>query len=376
MVYQIYNGTVDDDGTIYIDGEYDAKGNPLELKDLLKAEPPANDGITEKIYLNGDDWDPGKDDSFKLSFGKGNDDTSIVYLDLAEFETSPEITASSCGDEDIIHLTNAIAIGEIGNYLPLASFFDGDTTPGTPGDFDTTADDDTTYWIIYINNEGDPRVAQFSTDCAMTIRVSWVCFARGTMIDIGDGKSVPVEQLKPGDLVQTRDNGLQPIQWLASRKVGVSELSHDSALRPVRFTAGSLGKGVPSKDLLLSQQHRVVLDTAECALLFGHEQALAPAKAFINNSTIAIDYKVEDVEYFHFMCGAHEVVYADGAEVETFFPDQEGLLSLSEDLRAELLKIFPDIDILEELETKAHFPVLRFFEAELALKAKEGRPTV
>lgn len=42
--------------------------------------------------------------------------------------------------------------------------------------------------------------------------VTVICFAAGTMIRTARGER-PVEKLRVGDLVVTRDNGLQPLAW-------------------------------------------------------------------------------------------------------------------------------------------------------------------
>ena len=56
--------------------------------------------------------------------------------------------------------------------------------------------------------------------------------AIGTVIDVKGGRK-PVEELKVGDLVRTKDNGYQPIRWIASRTL--NPRCARSASRPVRW---------------------------------------------------------------------------------------------------------------------------------------------
>ncbi|WP_353143118.1 Hint domain-containing protein, partial [Paracoccus sp. (in: a-proteobacteria)] len=85
-----------------------------------------------------------------------------------------------------------------------------------------------------------------------------MCFIAGTLILTADGE-VPIEQIGVGDLVQTRDNGLQPVRWIGSQKLGAAELAAMPKLQPIRVKAGALGPDAPRQDLLVSPQHRVLV---------------------------------------------------------------------------------------------------------------------
>lgn len=58
-----------------------------------------------------------------------------------------------------------------------------------------------------------------------------VCFTRGTMIACPEGLRA-VEDLKPGDLVITRDHGPQPIRWIGGRRFDGATLAAMPKLRP------------------------------------------------------------------------------------------------------------------------------------------------
>ena len=47
------------------------------------------------------------------------------------------------------------------------------------------------------------------------------------------------------------------------------------------------------------------------------------------------------VDYVHIMFAAHEIVMANGALSESFFPGEIGLSALEDDARAELHALFP-----------------------------------
>ncbi len=167
--------------------------------------------------------------------------------------------------------------------------------------------------------------------------------ASGTMIDVMDGQK-SVEELQVGDLVRTKDNGYQPVRWIASRQLRAVDIEADPALRPIRIRSGALGDAKPSRDLVVSQQHCVVLDDWRCELLFGEDEVLAPAKALLNDTDVLIDRTSDDVTYYHFLFDAHQIVYSNGVETESFHPAFASVEALDEAKRAELFKLYPELE--------------------------------
>lgn len=171
-----------------------------------------------------------------------------------------------------------------------------------------------------------------------------VSHATGTMIDVLSGAK-PVETLELGDLVRTKDNGYQPVRWIASRTLTAPDFALDSALRPICISAGALGENKPSRDLMVSQQHCVLLEDWRCELLFGQDEVLAPAQALLNDTTITVNHSDQDVSYYHFMFDHHEIVYSNGVETESFHPAYAGVETLDEAKREELYKLYPQLEI-------------------------------
>ncbi|MGB0902572.1 Hint domain-containing protein [Halocynthiibacter sp.] len=160
-----------------------------------------------------------------------------------------------------------------------------------------------------------------------------VCFARSTRILTQRGECL-IEDLKTGDLVYTRDNGLQPIRW-----IGSSTRLAAGPLAPVLIRKGALGN---NRDLRVSQQHRMLVTGWRAELFFGETEVLVPAKSLLNDKTITLDTE-GSVEYFHMMFDTHEIVFAEGAPAESFHPGEEAWSSLDEIARSEILEIFPEL---------------------------------
>ena len=74
-----------------------------------------------------------------------------------------------------------------------------------------------------------------------------ICFTPGTRILTPDGARL-IEDLRPGDLITTKDNGAEEILWRGSRRMTGARLYAMPHLRPIRFRAGALGQGRPEDE--------------------------------------------------------------------------------------------------------------------------------
>ncbi len=184
------------------------------------------------------------------------------------------------------------------------------------------------------------------------------CFVAGTRIQTPTGWRL-VEDLKPGDLVMTLDNGAKPLTWVGSRTVpGYGRFA------PIRFCKGALGNQRP---LLVSPQHRMLLRGARAEFYLGMAEVLVAAKHLVNDSTIEIA-PCPEVTYCHFMFDQHEIIRAEGTLAESFHPGAT-ILNSDTDLRQELTELFPDLANDATPDWRMARPVIKAHEAQVLLSA-------
>lgn len=168
------------------------------------------------------------------------------------------------------------------------------------------------------------------------------CFAGGTRLLTPSGETL-IEDLREGDLVITRDNGLQKIRWMGTRKLGMLDLLNHPNLRPIRIQQGALGANIPASDLLVSPQHRILVRSAIAARMFGTSEVLVAAKQLLQLQGVDIDNDVSEVEYTHVLFDQHEVVFANGTETESLFTGTEALRAVGPAAHEEISLIFPHL---------------------------------
>jgi Hint domain len=137
------------------------------------------------------------------------------------------------------------------------------------------------------------------------------CLLKGTKISTPSGDR-PVEELQIGDEVQTLA-GRKTIKWIGYNKFTKEESrAWQDIVMPIRVARFAIDDHIPHCDLYLSPEHCIFF-----------KEALIPVKYLINETSIAQNTPsdMSVIEYYHIDLDTHEVIYAEGALVESFLDD-------------------------------------------------------
>ena len=161
----------------------------------------------------------------------------------------------------------------------------------------------TPYALVGIETQVDTcQVAQLA--CAR--------FTRGTRITLASGEQRPVEDLRAGDRILTRDDGVQELRWVGSATVrAVGEFA------PICIREGTLNN---TADLIVSPDHRLFIYQRRDRLGAGRAELLVKARHIVNGHTVI----VQDggfVDYFQLLFDAHQIIYAEGIAAESMQVD-------------------------------------------------------
>jgi Hint domain len=137
------------------------------------------------------------------------------------------------------------------------------------------------------------------------------CLLRGTKVLTPAGEH-PVADLRIGDEVLTL-SGPKAIKWIGYRKFTKDEDGPwQDGVMPIRVARLAIDDQAPHSDLYLSPQHCVFIN-----------DVLIPVKYLVNGTSIApaAPSGMAAIEYYHIEFDTHEVVYAEGALVESFMEE-------------------------------------------------------
>ncbi|MDQ2095421.1 Hint domain-containing protein [Rhodalgimonas zhirmunskyi] len=303
--------------------------------------------------------DPGDDNLYggagaDTLFGEAGDDTLVGGIgadslsggdgdDVIYFAQGDTVTGGA--GEDVFYFTDP------GEVATGAITIDGGTTAEPGGDtlnLGGLADRTT---LVYAPSATDPDAYDGTvtmldgTQITFTNIENVICFTPGTMILTPDGER-PAEDLRPGDMVITRDAGTQILGW-----TGRTTLPGHGKHAPVRLSPALTGA---RRDLLVSPQHRMLIEDWRAELLFGDPEVFVSATQMLDFEGATVE-PMREVTYIHLMLDTHHVIYADGAATESFHMAEEGLKALPTQVREEIFFLYPAL----RFNLAAHGPTAR-----------------
>jgi hypothetical protein len=134
------------------------------------------------------------------------------------------------------------------------------------------------------------------------------CLLKGTKISTPSGDRL-VQELQIGDEVQTL-TGRKTIKWIGYNKFTKEEGgAWQDSVMPICVAGFAIDDRTPRRDLYISPLHCIFLN-----------ETLIPVMYLINEATIAqrMPSDMSAIEYYHIELNTHEVIYAEGALVESF----------------------------------------------------------
>jgi len=153
-----------------------------------------------------------------------------------------------------------------------------------------------------------------------------------------------IELVRAGDLVVTRDNGLQPVRMVWKRRVTAADMTENNALAPVRLKPRAIGPMMPAQDLCLAMEHRILMpgyrvlgqDRSKSCLIEVADIAGSSDGAYVDRSSA-------ELTFVTLVFDNHQVFPVNGLPVESFLPTPANVAALGEELRTELVRRFPQL---------------------------------
>ncbi len=296
---------------------------------------PVNPGVVNSLRIGIADVGDSSYDSNLLIAGSSMQ-TMVVAQDDAT-----HLSATGTKIHDVLANDNTASGGTLTiTHINGISVNAGDTVTLATGQ-QVTLNADGTLTLV---GDGTPEDFNFTytvadsvsgiSDTAFVTVSSVPCFVAGTMIETGRGP-VPVERLRPGDMVLTHDSGLQPLRWIGRRVVRA-----EGNFAPIRIAANALGR---HGTLLVSPQHRILVRDPLAELLFEEPEVLVAARDLVDGRRITVREGGE-VEYVHILFDTHQVVFSEGLATESFLPGPQTAASFESTVAAEIYALFPELD--------------------------------
>lgn len=145
-----------------------------------------------------------------------------------------------------------------------------------------------------------------------------------------------VGDLRVGDMVITRDRGLQPVRWIGR---SFANPTQDTAVCyfPPQAMENSTG-------VWLSGRQQVLVRSALAEALFGESEVLVCAEDLVGRRGVVRETEGEELTLIHLLFDHHEVMLAEGLEFSSLYPCRHWLKTLEDDLKMAIRSHLPNDD--------------------------------
>lgn len=156
----------------------------------------------------------------------------------------------------------------------------------------------------------------------------------GAMIATDEGPQ-PIDWLRPGDRILTRDNGYQQLLWLGQHTM---PRRAPAETRPLNLSANAFGEALPERDLLVTPGSGILLAGHELELWFGESEMFAQARHAAPEAEAGTGRQ----QLYSLLFAEPEVILAEGMWVASVHADAAYVSLLPDRVRGALAPRLPD----------------------------------
>tara|TARA_R110002049_G_scaffold23545_3_gene83302 strand:- start:19250 stop:20263 length:1014 start_codon:yes stop_codon:yes gene_type:complete len=297
-----------------------AQSIPVFAAEMFRVTNGANMG--DAISFGGDIM---LDDVYELSHDASSKRLSLLTVDGNRFRIAEDTATGTPGAE--LHLDCAVTLmtfdGQTGEALLLVEV-----------DADGNAAEIYLLPLSALTARTEYRLVGIDAKAARQKfgQVACVSFTRGTHIALASGEQRRIEDLRVGDRILTRDDGVQVLRW-----IGQSTLRAVGDFAPICIRAGTLNN---ENDLIVSPDHRLFIYQRSDEVGAGRSELLVKARHLVNGDSVVL----QDggfVDYFQLLFDGHQIIYAEGIAAESMLIDSRTKSVLPDELSAALGDVIP-----------------------------------
>ena len=169
-----------------------------------------------------------------------------------------------------------------------------------------------------------------------------------------------IEHVRPGDLIVTRDNGLQPVKLIWKRVISDTEMNGSADLAPIHLNPRAIGPMMPSRSLRLAPGHRALIPGYRIADVADDTSYLMNIDAVASlNDQAYVDRSDDEIVYYNLIFEDHQVFCVEGLPVESLRPTPKTIALMDVETREELADLFPNLSPRRAAFPQINHPVAK-----------------
>lgn len=207
------------------------------------------------------------------------------------------------------------------------------------------------YEVAALRADGSTSLSAFRAPAVPLIDAAFSAFAQGALLATPSGQ-VAIEDLQPGDMLNTSSGAPAAITWIGSATYG--PMANGSRTPLVRIMADSFGPGRPASFVTVGPSARILQTPPHLRAFADGAPLLTPAREFVDSVNVIEVLPPTPVRLFHICLTRHAAVDVGGIAMETFHPGHALLRSATHAHRDLFLTMFPQIAHVTEFGPLAH----------------------
>ncbi len=203
------------------------------------------------------------------------------------------------------------------------------------------------YEVTWMDDDGQVEDFVRIAPAVPIFEEAFSAFAHGAILPTTEGP-VSVEDLVPGMAIETTTGEVAVLRWIgAITVVPGAPKALENGQKLYRVTADAFGLGRPATDVTLGPAARLLNRDPAVRNALGSEAALAPVSTFVDGIGVVEMTPVSPVRVYHLAFDGHHILRVGGVEVESYHPGPDAHYSMSQELRAVFLSLFPHVATMQ-----------------------------
>lgn len=194
--------------------------------------------------------------------------------------------------------------------------------------------------IAWLRRNGDIGFAQHRAPAVPVFIEAFAALAHGALVQTPHGP-VAIEDLLPGDMVETLEHGAQPVQWRGAISLSAEMTVPGGTLW--RIMPDAFGLQRPSHDLLLGGGARLLCRRAWAHDPTGARPVLTSVTDMADGASVFQVHPQGTIQLYHLCLPQHATMRINGLEVESYHPGVSLRSTLSLRNLQQFLTLFPHV---------------------------------
>lgn len=207
------------------------------------------------------------------------------------------------------------------------------------------------YEVAALREDGSLYIGQSTGPAIPLFENAFSAMTHGSLVSTTMGP-VAVEDLQPGDMVNTATGDAAELVWIGTSTFSPAETGKRTPL--VRIMPDALGQSRPERALTAGPGARILHTPAALRAVADGKQLLTKADKLVDGVNVIEITPPTPTRLFHICLSRHAVITVDGIEMETFHPGPNATHDVSHAQRDRFISLFPRISHMSDFGPLAH----------------------